>query len=444
MNLYRKGICIGIVAVVGAGCSSSSNSSGTPPATTTTTPTTDAVVVTNNLTKTLPWNSLLGKANINAYIRGAESGETVLQRPIKIVSAYSEAGEDVFTMLANGTDVYGPGDSGSPVVMADGTVIGALFAGDDPQHLYGVSITQEMTAAQMPGTKRASTPTSSAGPAPWGPKQWFFVGPAGDMPLVTKKGPFSLTHYIGGPPGGAAPTTKPATAPTVIPGTRYASAILYGPQADLYVAATYSYQVSPTRWVATGHAIEGNGPAKWPVFPDYVDFVETDGTVESHLNGPAFGTLLYDGPFGSLIDTSKVPQVLPVTVNITLNGTTSPAVTHYTVLDRGSSYEEEGVDIGAATPVVTAVGTYGGEVTGNASIVIYQGGKPTTYLFPDNGLGTVSTEGPESPASFYDDLEFAVDTAWATNYTGDPTTQIEKVVVNVTMTESAFSPITGK
>ncbi len=117
MNLYKKGICIGIAAAVGAGCSSSSSSSGTP-TTTTTPPTTDAVVVTNNLTKTLPWSSLSGKTNISAYIRGAESGETVVQRPIKIVSAYNEAGEDVFTMPANGTDIYGPGDSGSPIVMA--------------------------------------------------------------------------------------------------------------------------------------------------------------------------------------------------------------------------------------------------------------------------------------------------------------------------------------
>ncbi len=297
-----------------------------------------------------------------------------------------------------------------------------------------------MTAAQMPPTKRNLAPASSTAPAPWGPKQWFFVGPSGDMPLVTKKTPFALTHFIGASAGRSAPVAKPTSAPTIIPGTRYASAILYGPQADLYVAATYSYQVSPTRWVATGHAIEGDGPAQWPVFPDYVDFIEQDGTVESHLNGPAFGTLLYDGPYGSLIDTSKVPTVPPVTTTITLNGTANPAVTHYTILDRGSSYEEEGVDIGAATPVVTAVGTYGGEVTGNATIVIYQGGQPTTYLFPSNGLGTVSTEGPESPATFYDDLEFAVDTAWATNYTGNPTTQIEKVVVNVNLTESAFSP----
>jgi len=432
---YRREIIVGLVALAGVGCSSSDSSSGTPVVN----PLGDATVVTNNPTTTYPWSSLVGKTNVSAFIRGAETGTTVYQRPIKIVSAYTSAGEDVFAMVANGTDAYGPGDSGSPILSSDGRVIGALYAGDDPQHVYGVSITQEKTTGQTAAVKRpavSGTPASS-----WAPKQWFFAGSALAMPLVTKRSQFALTHYSGVLAGRSAPSRSltPANS-ALIAGVRYASAILNGPDAQLYVSGTYTYQLPSGQWVATGHAIEGQGPAQWPVFPDYVDFIENDGTVESHIAGSASGTLKFDGPFGSLIDLSSVPTLLPVTVTTKLDGVTSGPVTHDTILDRGSSFEEEGVDLGGVLPVIALIGTSSKVITGGATITVYQGGVATQSVFPDNGLGTISTEGPETPSVFYNDLETAVDTAWANAYFNDPTTQVEKIVVSVTMTSSPFHP----
>jgi hypothetical protein len=141
-----------------------------------------------------------------------------------------------------------------------------------------------------------------------------------------------------------------------------------------------------------------------------------------------------------LIDTTKAPTLLPVAVSIKLNGSTSPTVVHSTVLDEGSSYEEEGVDLGGVTPVVNAIGTLGQAITGYAEIEVTQGGVTTQSLFPDNGLGTISTEGPETALVFYSDLETAIDTAWTNAYLNNPTTQVEKVSVSVVMTTSAFSP----
>jgi hypothetical protein len=437
---------LGAVAVFCGGCGGSGSSNTTTTTTTTTQPTSDATVVTNNLTKTYAWNSLVGKTNLSAFIRGAESGTTVMQRPITIVSAYVSSGEDVFTMLANGTDVYGPGDSGSPIVLADGFVVGALFAGDDPQHLYGVSITQEMTSGQTVATRLTTKfhkPTTAALgiSGKWAPRQWFFSGSSALMPLVTKQASFAQTRYVGGAGAHSAPSSV-SNGSNIIPGVRYASAILNGPQAQLYVAGTYTYEISNGKWVATGHPIEGagQGPTQWPVLPAYVDFIENDGTVESHINGNPFATLAFDGPYGSLIDTTKAPTLLPVAVSIKLNGSTSPTVVHSTVLDEGSSYEEEGVDLGGVTPVVNAIGTLGQAITGYAEIEVTQGGVTTQSLFPDNGLGTISTEGPETALVFYSDLETAIDTAWTNAYLNNPTTQVEKVSVSVVMTTSAFSP----
>lgn len=438
MKIQKEAIAAVAILTL-AGCTSSDSASGTT-TTTTTTPTTDAKVVTDNPTKTYPWTSLVGKTNVSAFIRGAESGSTVSQRPIKIVSAYSQAGEDIFTILANGTDVYGPGDSGSPVLLSDGSVVGALFAGDDPQHLYGISITQMQTIGQTGTVKK---PAASGLPAnSWAPRQWFFVGPSSVLPLVTKRAQFAQAHYVGASPAsGSARPVAPAK-PSLIAGTRYASALLYGPDGQIYVSGTYTFELPNGKWVATGHAIEGQGPALWPIYPDYVDFIENDGTVESHISGSAFGTLSFDGPFGSLIDTTKVPTLLPVTETITLDGKANPTVTHDTVLDRGSAYEAEGVDIGSVLPLAELISTSDKMFTGGATITVYQGGQPTQSFFPDNGLGTISTEGPENATTFYTDIETAVDTAWATAYFTDPTTQVEKIVVQITATTSPFNPKT--
>jgi hypothetical protein len=175
------------------------------------------------------------------------------------------------------------------------------------------------------------------------------------------------------------------------------------------------------------------GPAQYPIFPAYTDFIENNGTVETHLAAGANGTLLFDGVYGSLIDLTKTPTLMPIIVTSTLNGKAQPTITHFGVLDRGSANEEEAVDIGGSTPIDSEIYALPDLISGTGTVTTYQGGVATST--------DISFSAPsESPAAFVGDVEANADIAWLTAYANTPNEQVTKVVVSVQM---ITTPITG-
>ncbi|HEY3781362.1 MAG TPA: hypothetical protein VGL56_09790 [Fimbriimonadaceae bacterium] len=419
IKLAAAAICLATATALLPGCSSSSSSSGTP--VTTTNPLGDATIVTDDPTTILPWAQIVGQTNVKAFIRESESAYAIYQRPITIASAYVVAGEDVLACTCPSTDSYGAGDSGSPVLV-NGKIVGALFAGDDPQHFYVISISQEETTGATTTTTKAKPAALKSGPTPY-PNAWNFSGPASMMPLVTKNKNFTQTQHV-------QPALRPQQATSgaikILPGLRFAACILNGPQAQLYDQATLTYQLPSGQWVGTGHMLGSGGTAQWPVFPAYTDFIENNGTVETHLAAAANGTLLFDGMYGSLLDLTKTPSLMPINVAASLNGTNLASITHFGILDRGSANEEEAVDIGGATPIDTDIYALPDVISGTGTVTTVQGGVPT--------VTQMSFSAPsESPAAFVNDVETNVDEAWFEAYGNTPNEQVTSVSVSVQM-----------
>jgi hypothetical protein len=136
--------------------------------------------------------------------------------------------------------------------------------------------------------------------------------------------------------------TRATTAYTPAPGHRYAFMYAYGPEISLYGYATLSFEASPGKFLATGHSIDGTGPRKFPVFAAYTDGRLQDGTVLAHAVGDKpWGTLIYDGQFGSVIEKQTNVPTVPVRVTIKVDGTTvGDKIQHNIALDKNIFVED--------------------------------------------------------------------------------------------------------
>lgn len=398
----------GFAGIVGLaiGCSGSGDSGVPVPADQT---------VTDNPTAVMPWSDIVKKTDVPAKIRVNDHGTAVVEKPMTIVSAYSEAGDNILVLTPAAGDVNGPGDSGSTLLVG-GKVVGALFAGDDPHHSYGRGIEQVMA------TGTASTKANKTGA--WGPNQWYFSGPSQMLDQLRKKKGFENTLAAGAPTGApAAFSAKPPFPP--LPGRRYGAAVLTGPDAALYIIATYSIQLPNKQWVATGHPIDQTGPRSLPIYPIYMDGRDDDGTVIGHLFGSAYGTMTFDGRYGSIIDPMKVPKRMPIQLATTIDKKALPLVEHAGILENFSSEEFTAMEYGVIVPALNELSELHKQLNGSGSIRIYQGTTSTNV--------PLQFQGAEDPATFVNDLDLQLVQAIFTQHTADPSQIIRlEVLLDVT------------
>jgi hypothetical protein len=152
-----------------------------------------------------------------------------------------------------------------------------------------------------------------------------------------------------------------------------------------YDAATYTIQLVNGNWVGTAHGLEDAGTVQWPITSFYVDGF-ADGSVKGHIIGGVYGTLIYDGQNGSLINPSAPAPMMVVNVVTTVNNIPIPAVTHRVRYDLGSDTENQGIEISAQATIDAQLKNSNGPFTVTGSITITAGGVSTTHTlsFPAN------------------------------------------------------------
>src|SRR5437764_3166540 len=95
------GLSIAAMAMIG-GCEGS-DGTGVPAA-----KTASETPVTDNPTGTVTWSKILGTKGVDAKIRVNDKGTDVVERPMRIVSAYSEAGDNILTLTPAPGNINGP------------------------------------------------------------------------------------------------------------------------------------------------------------------------------------------------------------------------------------------------------------------------------------------------------------------------------------------------
>lgn len=392
---------------------------------TTTTTNTSGTVVTDNPRSIIQWSQLNGKTNLAATMRVNDKGTTVTQIPVTISRAsvqsvnlggLEETGvETLNCQPTNGRGVY-EGDSGSPVLVS-GDVASGLFGSSDGVHFDARGIEQmESTASGPPVARPGSLRTPIA--------REYIRGPAEIMQDLKAKPGFGSAIYEGDiGPQAAKPIVGGGA--SIIPGLRYASPFVLGTYVEGYDLATYTYEMSNGRWVATGHGLEDAGAVSWPIMAVSVIGPNADGSIHANLIGSIYGTLLYDGEKGSLIDPSTPAPTMPVTVNVTYNGLPKPVSSNKVRFDLGSSTEDTSIESAAQSTLQAqlkgASSSFGG--SGQVRFVVNGGTLNKALAFPggESLSGLVSSAGSQ------------IDSVLTAQHNSAPSNQIQSVTISLTI-----------
>jgi hypothetical protein len=434
--MKKKGLfllALGMVCViVDSGCGGVPTNNNT----TTTTGTTSGNVVTSNITTTDPWTSLSGQSNVTATMRVNDSGVTVTEIPCTILTAsvttvdlngLSETGvDDLYCIPGNSRGVF-EGDSGSPVLVNE-NIAGGLFGSSDGTHFDARGIAQ-MEATQS-GTPRIQAQMRRI------PARYHFEAPAALMPVLMKRPGMGNAVYEGPVVKHAIPRI-PASAfknrPEVggggvplIPGLRFCSPFVSGPYVIGYDMATLTIQLTNGDWVATGHGLEDAGTVSWPVMSVSVLGTNSDGTVHANPIGSIYGTLLWDGQDGSVIDPTTPASMMPVTVNVTFNSSTEPVSNNQVRFDLGSSTEDSGIEAAAQSTVQEELAAVTTTLSGSGTVVLGVAGAETT--------STLTFASGETLSGLVSNIGTQIDQILTTQHTSAPTSQIQTVTINLTLT----------
>lgn len=381
-------------------------------------------IVTNNPQTIEMWTQLNGKSDIAATMRVNDSGMTVTSLPITILSAsvasinlsgVDETGvDDLYCLPNNGRAVY-EGDSGSPVLVS-GNVAGGLFGSADNQHFDARGIEQMESTASGPPVR---VPESSRRQA-----EWHIHGPQGIMPIIRSKPGFGNAIYEGPVKHIAKPGVSEAV--PLIPGLRYACPFVLGPFVVGYDMAALTLETSNGNWVATGHGLEDAGTVNWPVMYVSVEGPNSDGTIHADPVGNIYGTMLYDGQRGSLINPNTPAPTMPVTVNLTLNGSQQPESDNIVKFDLGSSTENMGIEGSAESTLEALLQGQGGAFGGSGMIQITTMSGTTSH-----NLTFVSGQSIDSISA---SAGTQIDTVLTNQHSAAPASQIQSITISLNIT----------
>ncbi|MEK7548753.1 MAG: hypothetical protein AAB499_02550, partial [Patescibacteria group bacterium] len=251
--------------------------------------------------------------------RTQESGLAVYERSLKISAPELWQGGTIYALQAVKGQQFGPGDSGAPIIVGpvgDKKVGLAIFAGYDSGNLYGRGLDEMLLMADEDAGRRSPSAQLAANSAKRWPVPFFVTSPLEEGRYATgdwKVKPKFLGNRSASRGGG--------NEPPLIGGSRYAAMLLDGDTTQIYWVASLTVKVPPNRggsddvWLATGHSVLGLGRVEIPVRQAWVDsriLGEYGGWVIAHpysLDSDGFGTLTYDGPFGSVIHTDHSAAV---------------------------------------------------------------------------------------------------------------------------------------
>ncbi len=344
-------------------------------------------MVTSNPRGTVPWTSIDGASNVTATMRVNDSGTTVTQIPATIlrasVTTVDLAGreetnvDDLYCMPANGRKVY-EGDSGSPVLVA-GNIAGGLFGSPDEVHFDARGIAQMEATESGPPSARTKPLSSPITP------HWHIHGPSALISQMQNRPGFGTAIYEG-PVSREFPPISSGPHAALIPGLRFASPFVLGTYVVGYDMGTYTYQLAGGDWVATAHGIEDAGTVAWPVMGVSVIGPNSDGTIHANPTGAIYGTLLYDGENGSLINPNIAGTMMQVPVTLNLNAV--PKLSQNEVrFDHGSSTEDTSIETAAESTVDAVLQGNGNSFSGAGTVVISVNGGTVNYnLTFANGL----------------------------------------------------------
>lgn len=360
-----------------AGCGGASNNN-TGVTTTNTSGGNGATVVTNNPEGTVPWTAVDGASNITATMRVNDKGTTVTQIPAVILKAsvttVDLAGrketnvDDLYSMPTNGRGVY-EGDSGSPVLIS-GNIAGGLFGSADGIHFDARGIAQMEATASGPPSAR---PQPAARITP----HWHIHGPAALLAQMRNRPGFGTAIYEG-PVSKEFPPISTAPHVPLIPGLRFASPFVLGTYVVGYDLATYTYELSGGDWVGTAHGLEDAGTVAWPIMGVSVIGPNSDGSIHANPTGEIYGSLLYDGENGSLINPNIAATMMQAPVTLNLNGV--PNLSRNEVrFDHGSSTEDTSIETAAESTVDAVLQGNGNSFAGNGTVVISVNGGNVNY-----------------------------------------------------------------
>lgn len=359
-------------------------------------------------------------------MRTNDSGTTVTEIPCEIftaqvsnvnLSGVQETGvQDLHCQPGNNRPVY-EGDSGSPVLI-NGNIVGGLFGSANGVTFDARGIQQEMAAES--GPPKASPSRATGAVKALGLR--YFAGSQRMYNILKAKPGFSNLVFV---PYPVAASRAPIGSAAPIPGLRFASPFINGPYAQGYDAATYTYELQSGLWVATAHGLEDAGAVSWPVMSFYVDGFSS-GAVSGHLIGNVYGTLVYDGQEGSVINPNIAAATMPVVVHTNLNLVPLAPVTHQVRFDLGSSTEEMSVEAAAQSTLDAQLQGAANQVTANGSISITAGGATQSFNF--------NFVAAESQTNFLDSLGNQIDADLASHYKTSPNVQVQSITITLTAT----------
>ncbi len=296
-----------------------------------------------------PYTGMLGWDDTRAlasgtklYVLTNDAGTGVYKREVQLISAGADNGNDQIAILPQADQKLGPGDSGSPVVTADGKLVAAVWSGYDAKSVYARSFSQMLQLSYSGRGRGGTTPPR--------------------IPWVLKGAPSSinLTHFSKTgitPISGQVSSSRAVRDTEFAPGRKYVFFAVYGPEVELYGSATLTdYSPQKGGWIATGHAIDDLGPRRLPVAIGTSDFRLLDGSVVTRAMGAPTHTLAFDGQFGSLIKAGA-PAVGTLEVKITMPGKPQETITHFVCRDNGQGAQGAGTYYGLLIPVANRLGS---------------------------------------------------------------------------------------
>lgn len=383
-------------AMLVGGCGGGGGGPTIPPApkiSTVTTPTTAAIwpiggtAVTSDLdyTKALSWEETK-KISVGTilYVRVNRTDSEVQQFPIRFNGCEEVSGEKLVACTALGELVVGAGDSGSPVVTADGRLIAGLCYGvpGDTKTFWARAASDIRMAANEQGNTRSQR---SAGRGLVQPVRFIFGLNDTMIARMNRKIPDGFVSMTS-----RSRMNKSASRQNLamVPGQSVAINEVSGDLLTAGAIGTYCFSTDGKDFLFA-HGYNNYGTIASPVtmvdMKMMVDSTSYGSFKEAIPNGKIVGTAVADRYNGVVVDRHVAPKIFPVDVSVVVNGGNLKKF-HHDVTKHAGSWVEKYFTYGAVFVPLDYVldKIVGGQANGNLKIILGDGSiKNESIVLPD-------------------------------------------------------------